>query len=561
MDSFISRIVCQSFHQNGRHCVTSHLNIVGCEPVPKGVDWETANEHCRSQNDAIVDIEDVHDHFSSFNGLKQIWSSIKGHFTPWIAYRGCVQDNNLCSSTNNSCHNIENNTAGNCYFECASKNYTKWGSSINTNFFFGLQNSTCLCLYGDVIIRYILESSKCNFLCRSSFDYGECGGLGFFSVYHSMDISLPDANFGGFCLTIRPQYDCNKTVLYSIDCSDKGSGYCVHKNNSVSSLPSMLSSFASYWSQCKEENLYIIGSLNKTFCLTNSSVWTGLRKYRIDNSFIDYESCYIIEIRQNTINLKQRNCTENIFYLCKNDIGQRNPTNTEYVKITKSTTLPLFTSQTSWTTKMYSSNRSVSFSKTSSIGVTRPIFAAPTSPSLSIISNAEGNTATVIGASVAGVVALIFVVLLTICFFKSRKSQCMQSNQQQANRAKVFHNTMYDDLVVTNEKQDVNFPNAAMEKDDKISARQVDDIYVEKEVEYDHLHTCRQKKMTIQTDDDRYGSASCFEDDSYSTLRQNKNVDPNLDNEYSVNSITYSENQPSSMNSSEYDHCYQTNQN
>lgn len=64
----------------------------------------------------------------------------------------------------------------------------------------------------------------------------------------------------------------------------------------------------------------------------------------------------------------------------------------------------------------------------------------------------------------------------------------------------------------------------------------------------------------MQADDDRYGSASYFGDDSYSTLRQNRNVDHDLDNEYSVNSMPYSENQSSSMNSAEYDYCYQSNQ-
>lgn len=66
--------------------------------------------------------------------------------------------------------------------------------------------------------------------------------------------------------------------------------------------------------------------------------------------------------------------------------------------------------------------------------------------------------------------------------------------------------------------------------------------------------------MTIQTDDDRYGSASYLEDDSYSTLRQNKTVDSDFDNEYSVNSMPYSENQSSSVNSPEYDYCYQADQ-
>lgn len=66
--------------------------------------------------------------------------------------------------------------------------------------------------------------------------------------------------------------------------------------------------------------------------------------------------------------------------------------------------------------------------------------------------------------------------------------------------------------------------------------------------------------MTIQTDDDRYGSASFLEEDSYSTLRQNKNVNPDLDNEYSVNSMPCSENQSGAVNSPEYEFCYQTKQ-
>lgn len=66
--------------------------------------------------------------------------------------------------------------------------------------------------------------------------------------------------------------------------------------------------------------------------------------------------------------------------------------------------------------------------------------------------------------------------------------------------------------------------------------------------------------MTIQMDDDRYGSATVLEDDSYSTLGQNKTVDSDFDNEYSVNSMPYSKNQSDTVNSPEYDFCYLANQ-
>lgn len=105
-----------------------HYNLAGCTSVSTGVNWTTANEHCGTQNDSLVDILDVQNHFSYFNGLYPIWSPAKGHFTPWIAYKGCFHDENLCWSatkkqfiTTTSCHILNSNTVGNCYFECKAK--------------------------------------------------------------------------------------------------------------------------------------------------------------------------------------------------------------------------------------------------------------------------------------------------------------------------------------------------------------------------------------------------------------------------------------------------------
>lgn len=88
-----------------------------------------------------------------------------------------------------------------------------------------------------------------------------------------------------------------------------------------------------------------------------------------------------------------------------------------------------------------------------------------------------------------------------------------------------------------------------------------DGIYVEKEEEeYDHLHSSRQKHLTKDTKDNEYGTASCLEDNSYSTLRQgrNPNPEPDIDNEYST--MPSLENNGSSVGNSEYDFCYQMNQ-
>lgn len=170
------------------------------------------------------------------------------------------------------------------------------------------------------------------------------------------------------------------------------------------------------------------------------------------------------------------------------------------------------------------------------------------------------NAETVVGVSIAGVVVLISVVFLLIFLFKRRTFQCTESKQHKAKSVKVFDNTTYDDFVETNQKENVSYANSTAKNNKPGSICQMDDIYVEKEEEYDHLHTSRQTKMTIQIDNDRYGNASFMEDDTYSTLRQNKNVDPDLDNEYSVNSMPFSENQSGAVNSPEYGFCYPANQ-
>lgn len=65
--------------------VIHNFHITDSIPASSGVDWETANEHCRKQNYSLVDRQDVQKNLSYFSGLPPIWSSIKGQYTPWIA--------------------------------------------------------------------------------------------------------------------------------------------------------------------------------------------------------------------------------------------------------------------------------------------------------------------------------------------------------------------------------------------------------------------------------------------------------------------------------------------
>lgn len=208
--------------------MTHYGNIAGSKLT--GKDWISANEYCRSNNDFLPDIQDVKINLSHLRGRgAMIWSSVRGQFTPWIAYRGCFYEN-ICRSfigthfAKSTCHHLENNTVGNCYFECKSKIYSNGGCANTANFFFALSEYVCLCLCDNTRIKNILESSKCNLSCGSSFDNGECGGIGFLSIYETINIMLPETHFGGFCLTCRQKSDPSDTQLYSRDCNENIAG-------------------------------------------------------------------------------------------------------------------------------------------------------------------------------------------------------------------------------------------------------------------------------------------------------------------------------------------------
>lgn len=114
---------------------------------------------------------------------------------------------------------------------------------------------------------------------------------------------------------------------------------------------------------------------------------------------------------------------------------------------------------------------------------------------------------------------------------------------------------------MTNQGQDGTDTNKTPTYENQDSMGKIDDIYVEKEEEeYDHLHSSRQNHITKDTKDNEYGTASYLEDNSYSTLRQgrNPNPEPDFDNEYST--MPSLENNGSSMGNPEYDFCYQMDQ-
>lgn len=108
--------------------------------------------------------------------------------------------------------------------------------------------------------------------------------------------------------------DFNKTLLCNIDCYEDAAGLCVESDGRASSLPLIMSTFGSYWEYCRNHSTYIVGNTSRTSCQWDIVIWTGLRKYNVDNSNIDIGNNFIFGIQNGTVNHNRRNCKEYNFF-------------------------------------------------------------------------------------------------------------------------------------------------------------------------------------------------------------------------------------------------------
>eukprot|EP00105_Crassostrea_gigas_P023406 XP_011443223.2 PREDICTED: uncharacterized protein LOC105339400 [Crassostrea gigas] len=415
-----------------------------------------------------------------------------------------------------------------------------------------VKNKLCKCFCEKNEPPDFSESTNCNVSCGQDINNGECGGETFYSMYEVTNVTLSHASFGGFCLTCRMQH--GSIVLSSMDCDAKANGYCVDSNNSITPMDTNMSQFDAYWNRCKMQKLYIVGNTECICQKRSMTIWTGLRKYDIE-SVRSNQTCYSIERNETIIGYRERNCTESLPFICKHHTDIYS---TEKIESSKSTTPTIPSLDYSPTIEQTSTSKPVhvhvtSMKTSSSISRSSHIDSTPST-------KLEGTSPTTIaGACIAGIVAAISVVILVFCFIKRRKLHCLQSEQQQAKRPNMFDNSTYNDLTVTNQRHNGTHTNTSSEYDNQESIGKIDDIYVEKEEEeYDHLHTSRQKHLNKDTKNNEYGTACYLEDNSYSTLGQSRNPEPDLDNGYST--MPSLENAGSSVGNSEYDFCYQMNQ-
>lgn len=77
-------------------CIIFRYNLADSGTDITEVDWETANKHCKSQNDSLVDIHDVQNLLSHLIELQPIWSSKKDSLLLGLRTEDVLE--NLCAS-------------------------------------------------------------------------------------------------------------------------------------------------------------------------------------------------------------------------------------------------------------------------------------------------------------------------------------------------------------------------------------------------------------------------------------------------------------------------------
>lgn len=149
------------------------------------------------------------------------------------------------------------------------------------------------------------------------------------------------------------QGDSKNLALFGINCNANATRSCIQRNGEFSLRP-LLSKFDLYWRYYKIHSKYNIRDTIHICQLTNTNIWTGLRKYKISNSNFDKFSCYIIKMHKGTVNYDERNCTERHSFLCKLEIDQKYFPRIQYITSTENRAKPPLNLEISQTTTAFS---------------------------------------------------------------------------------------------------------------------------------------------------------------------------------------------------------------
>ncbi|XP_034312968.2 uncharacterized protein [Magallana gigas] len=153
------------------------------------MNWTEAVQYCKAMNSILVSSPTQTDH--EWNH----WTRKQWRMSPWIHVIGCFNETQIDQSVNTT---LTSTSVVTCQSQkkCSTAHYT----------FFGLQNTSCVCLSDHFSVTDAIDPRLCSIFCRTSEILNDCGGPGTYSVYKAGDLVFFD------------EHDLNATYM-ALKCS------------------------------------------------------------------------------------------------------------------------------------------------------------------------------------------------------------------------------------------------------------------------------------------------------------------------------------------------------
>eukprot|EP00105_Crassostrea_gigas_P034946 XP_019919094.1 PREDICTED: uncharacterized protein LOC109617436 [Crassostrea gigas] len=133
------------------------------------MNWTEAVQYCTERNATLV--------YSPIQTTqrdqgKGYWTRKQRRSSLWIHVIGCFNETQIDPSQSVN-KTLTSTSVVTCQQECSFEHYT----------FFGLQNTSCVCLSDHFSVTEAIDPRSCNTSCSTSEILNDCGGPGTYSVY------------------------------------------------------------------------------------------------------------------------------------------------------------------------------------------------------------------------------------------------------------------------------------------------------------------------------------------------------------------------------------------
>ncbi|XP_065921951.1 uncharacterized protein [Magallana gigas] len=183
------------------------------------MNWTAAAQYCMKRNSTLVSSPIQTTQTDQGKGY---WTRKQRRLSPWIHVIGCFKETQIDLSQTVK-KTLTSPSVVTCQQTCSMAYY----------FFFGLQNTSCVCLSDQFSVTEAIDPRLCNTSCSTSEVLNDCGGPGTYSVYKAGDLVFldeHDLNATYMALKCSPRefvYRQSSTLTVNCQCRRPGTDYFI----------------------------------------------------------------------------------------------------------------------------------------------------------------------------------------------------------------------------------------------------------------------------------------------------------------------------------------------